>query len=141
MVGVIVEGSCPICVLVDDPSLSSASKPSFSSVMMSIIILVAILKGFASPLSLTAQHTMTYRARNRSVLEMVVAVGFVSFLFGFILVLCVGNYLRAKRAATRQEERRLVGANSMGIPNTLSTTKGEGGLVDESSGRGSSGRE
>jgi len=36
-----------------------------------------------------------------------VAVMFVGFLVGFITVLCIGNYFRAKRAQERQRQRRL----------------------------------
>ena len=32
---------------------------------------------------------------------------FVGFLVGFITVLCIGNYFRAKRAQERQRQRRL----------------------------------
>ena len=35
------------------------------------------------------------------------AVCFVGFLVGFITVLCIGNYFRAKRAQERQRQRRL----------------------------------
>lgn len=35
------------------------------------------------------------------------AIGFVVFLVGFISVLCIGNYFRAKRAQERQRQRRL----------------------------------
>ena len=35
------------------------------------------------------------------------AVCFVCFLVGFITVLCIGNYFRAKRAQERQRQRRL----------------------------------
>ena len=35
------------------------------------------------------------------------AIGFVVFLVGFITVLCIGNYFRAKRAQERQRQRRL----------------------------------
>jgi hypothetical protein len=35
------------------------------------------------------------------------AVCFVIFLVGFIAVLCIGNYFRAKRAQERQRQRRL----------------------------------
>ena len=31
---------------------------------------------------------------------------FVAFLVGFITVLCIGNYFRAKRAQERQKQRR-----------------------------------
>jgi hypothetical protein len=35
------------------------------------------------------------------------AVTFVGFLTGFVLVLCIGNYYRAKRAMEHQRQRRL----------------------------------
>lgn len=83
---------------------------------------------------------MTYRSRGRSTAEVVLvslrmysidrfrienigshnrflstkAVCFVVFLVGFITVLCIGNYFRAKRAQERQRQRRLsklAGAN------------------------------
>lgn len=50
---------------------------------------------------------MTYRSRGRSVLEVIIAVCFTGFLVGFITVLCIGNYFRAKRAQERQRQRRL----------------------------------
>uniref|UniRef100_A0A7S2JVW2 Uncharacterized protein n=1 Tax=Leptocylindrus danicus TaxID=163516 RepID=A0A7S2JVW2_9STRA len=50
---------------------------------------------------------MTYRSRGRSLFEVIVAVVFVGFLVGFITVLCIGNYFRAKRAQERQRQRRL----------------------------------
>ncbi|GKY90898.1 hypothetical protein MPSEU_000062600 [Mayamaea pseudoterrestris] len=50
---------------------------------------------------------MTYRARGRSIIEVVLAICFVAFLVGFITVLCIGNYFRAKRAQERQRQRRL----------------------------------
>ena len=34
------------------------------------------------------------------------AIAFVAFLIGFITVLCIGNYFRAKRAQERQKQRR-----------------------------------
>lgn len=49
---------------------------------------------------------MTYRSRGRSIIEVIIAVTFVSFLVGFIAVLCIGNYFRAKRAMERQAQRR-----------------------------------
>mmetsp|Transcript_15767 Transcript_15767/g.34276 ORF Transcript_15767/g.34276 Transcript_15767/m.34276 type:complete len:168 (+) Transcript_15767:182-685(+) len=55
---------------------------------------------------------MTYRSRGRSMIEVAVAVTFVGFLTGFVVVLCVGNYFRAKRAQERQRQRRL--ANHFG---------------------------
>lgn len=50
---------------------------------------------------------MTYKSRGRSVFEVAVAVTFVGFLTGFVAVLCIGNYYRAKRAMERQRERRM----------------------------------
>ena len=35
------------------------------------------------------------------------AICFSAFLVGFITVLCIGNYFRAKRAQDRQRQRRL----------------------------------
>lgn len=35
------------------------------------------------------------------------ALAFTAFLIGFITVLCIGNYFRAKRAQERQRQRRL----------------------------------
>lgn len=78
---------------------------------------------------------MTYRSRGRSTIEVIFvsrfvcrprspffvvflfsfrmfsspfqACCFVIFLVGFITVLCIGNYFRAKRAQERQRQRRL----------------------------------
>mmetsp|Transcript_20405 Transcript_20405/g.31211 ORF Transcript_20405/g.31211 Transcript_20405/m.31211 type:complete len:150 (+) Transcript_20405:233-682(+) len=50
---------------------------------------------------------MTYRSRGRSAVELVLAVSLVAFLVGFISVLCIGNYLRARRAMELQRQRRL----------------------------------
>mmetsp|Transcript_12894 Transcript_12894/g.18409 ORF Transcript_12894/g.18409 Transcript_12894/m.18409 type:complete len:100 (+) Transcript_12894:184-483(+) len=50
---------------------------------------------------------MTYRSRGRSIFEVILAICFVGFLVGFITVLCIGNYFRAKRAQERQRQRRL----------------------------------
>lgn len=50
---------------------------------------------------------MTYRTRGRSLIEVLVAVTFVCFLMGFVVVLCIGNYYRAKRAMERQRQRRV----------------------------------
>mmetsp|Transcript_14768 Transcript_14768/g.21784 ORF Transcript_14768/g.21784 Transcript_14768/m.21784 type:complete len:125 (-) Transcript_14768:1171-1545(-) len=61
---------------------------------------------------------MTYRARDRSITEVIIAVILVSFLTGFVFVLCIGNYYRAKRAMERQRQRRLAklaGQNGNGI--------------------------
>lgn len=49
------------------------------------------------------------RSRGRSIVEVIVAVTFVGFLTGFVAVLCIGNYFRAKRAMERQRQRRLAG--------------------------------
>jgi hypothetical protein len=55
----------------------------------------------------TQTPKMTYRSRGRSTIEIIVAVTFVGFLTGFVVVLCIGNYFRAKRAQGRQRQRRL----------------------------------
>mmetsp|Transcript_29535 Transcript_29535/g.48734 ORF Transcript_29535/g.48734 Transcript_29535/m.48734 type:complete len:109 (+) Transcript_29535:184-510(+) len=49
---------------------------------------------------------MTYKARGRSITEVILAVIFVGFLTGFVVVLCIGNYYRAKKAMERQRQRR-----------------------------------
>ena len=51
--------------------------------------------------------SMTYRSRGRSITEVIIAVTFVGFLTGFVVVLCVGNFYRAKNAMERQKQRRL----------------------------------
>ncbi|KAL3765366.1 hypothetical protein ACHAWU_002284 [Discostella pseudostelligera] len=50
---------------------------------------------------------MTYQSNSRKIYEVVLAICFVAFLVGFITVLCIGNYFRAKRAQERQRQRRL----------------------------------
>lgn len=45
---------------------------------------------------------MTYKSRGRSLGEVILAVTIVGFVTGFVMVLCIGNYFRAKRAAERQ---------------------------------------
>ncbi|CAB9497632.1 expressed unknown protein [Seminavis robusta] len=50
---------------------------------------------------------MTYKSRGRSMTEVLTAAIFLGFLVGFIVVLCVGNFYRAKRASERQRQRRL----------------------------------
>ena len=50
---------------------------------------------------------MTYSSRGRTLTEVILAVVFVGFLTGFVAVLCIGNYFRAKRAMERQRQRRL----------------------------------
>lgn len=42
------------------------------------------------------------------------AIAFVCFLVGFITVLCIGNYFRAKRAQERQRQRRMAKLASAG---------------------------
>ncbi|KAG7353604.1 hypothetical protein IV203_034872 [Nitzschia inconspicua] len=49
---------------------------------------------------------MTF-SRGRSLTEVLIAVVCVCFLLGFVAVLCIGNYYRAKRAMERQKQRRL----------------------------------
>jgi type II secretory pathway pseudopilin PulG len=44
--------------------------------------------------------------RERSLLELIFATFLVAFLVGFVCVLCMGNYFRAKRAMERQRELR-----------------------------------
>lgn len=46
--------------------------------------------------------------------EILIAVTFVCFLLGFVAVLCIGNYYRAKRAMERQRQRRLALLSSHG---------------------------
>ena len=50
---------------------------------------------------------MTYKSRDRTLTEVIIAVVFVCFFVGFVTVLCIGNYYRAKRAMERQRQRRL----------------------------------
>lgn len=50
---------------------------------------------------------MTYQSRGRSLVEMIAMVVLFGFLIGFVSVLCIGNYFRAKRAMERQKQRRL----------------------------------
>jgi hypothetical protein len=50
---------------------------------------------------------MTYKSKNRTLTEVLIAVTFVCFLMGFVAVLCIGNYYRAKRAMESQKQRRL----------------------------------
>jgi hypothetical protein len=50
---------------------------------------------------------MTYKSRDRTLTEVLIAVVFVCFFVGFVSVLCIGNYYRAKRAMERQRQRRL----------------------------------
>ena len=50
---------------------------------------------------------MSYQSRGRSITEVLLAAVLLGFLSGFVCVLCVGNYFRAKRAMERQRQRRL----------------------------------
>ncbi len=50
---------------------------------------------------------MAYASRGRTMAEVILAAIFVGFLTGFVAVLCIGNYFRAKRAMERQRQRRL----------------------------------
>ncbi|KAL7442161.1 hypothetical protein ACHAXH_007286 [Discostella pseudostelligera] len=86
---------------------------------------------------------MTYQSNERKIYEVVLAICFVAFLVGFITVLCIGNYFRAKRAQERQRQRRLakqqaaaaaagggggsvgVGGNGGGLP----VVGGPGGMI------------
>ena len=61
--------------------------------------------------------------------EVIVAVTFVGFLTGFVAVLCIGNYYRAKRAMERQKQKRIA---------RLSGNAGNGIIGAESPGGGSS---
>ena len=47
------------------------------------------------------------KSRDRSIVEVILAVTCVGFLTGFVAVLCIGNYFRAIRAMERQQKRRL----------------------------------
>ena len=51
-------------------------------------------------------ETMTYSHRGRSLIELIFAISLTSFLVGFVSVLCIGNYLRARRSQERQRARR-----------------------------------
>jgi hypothetical protein len=68
---------------------------------------------------------MTYRSRGRSIAEVIIAVTFVGFLTGFVLVLCIGNYYRAKKAMERQKQRRLAklcGINGLESPRSQTSS-------------------
>lgn len=66
-----------------------------------------LLQFFKSPTGESRWSTMTYSARGRPLWEVITAVVFVGFLTGFVAVLCIGNYYRAKRVMERQRLRRL----------------------------------
>ncbi len=46
--------------------------------------------------------------------EVLIAVTLVCFVLGFVAVLCIGNFYRAKRAMERQRQRRLALLSSHG---------------------------
>ena len=54
-------------------------------------------------------------------MEVLIAVTFVCFLLGFVAVLCIGNYYRAKRAMERQRQRRLAQLSSHGGNGVIGT--------------------
>ena len=60
-----------------------------------------------SPSSLVYYSYSTGTTMTRSLAEKIAVAILGGFLTGFILVLCVGNYFRAKRAMERQKQRRL----------------------------------
>jgi type II secretory pathway pseudopilin PulG len=82
---------------------------------------------------------MTYISRGRTITEVMVAVLIVGFLVGFVSVLCIGNYFRAKRAMERQKQRRLARLSSNGGQGIIdsprshqsSATSGGGSVNDE----------
>jgi len=47
------------------------------------------------------------KSRGRSISEVILAVTLIGFLTGFVVVLCIGNYYRAKKAKERQRQRRV----------------------------------
>lgn len=91
---------------------------------------------------------MTYASHGRSIIEVLIATIFVCFLTGFVAVLCIGNYYRAKKAMERHRQRRLarlshgtggdvggmtvdnIGNSSPGS-NYSATTSGESVVIDE----------
>jgi hypothetical protein len=50
---------------------------------------------------------MTYSSHGRSIVEVIIATIVTCFLIGFVAVLCIGNYYRAKKAMERHRQRRL----------------------------------
>ena len=69
---------------------------------------------------------MTNQSKGRSLTEVVAAVTLLGFLTGFVCVLCVGNYCRAKRAMERQRQRRLakLAGNSNGLVDSPVSSNG-----------------
>lgn len=91
---------------------------------------------------------MTNVSHGRSIVEVLIATIFVCFLTGFVAVLCIGNYYRAKKAMERHRQRRLArlshgaggnvesmvgdkGSHSSPGSNYSATTSGESAAVDE----------
>jgi hypothetical protein len=91
---------------------------------------------------------MTNASHGRSIVEVLIATIFVCFLTGFVAVLCIGNYYRAKKAMERHRQRRLArlshgaGGNVEGMvgnkaghgspgSNYSNTTSGESLAIDE----------
>ncbi|KAL7571989.1 hypothetical protein ACA910_001646 [Epithemia clementina (nom. ined.)] len=70
---------------------------------------------------------MTYSSRGRSLTETMIAAIFGGFLTGFICVLCIGNYYRAKRAMERQRERRMLRQHQKQQQQHGNTNHGRGG--------------
>jgi hypothetical protein len=63
---------------------------------------------------------MTYASRGRSIIEVIIATVVVCFLTGFVAVLCIGNYYRAKKAMERHRQRRLARlSQGVGYPGDL----------------------
>jgi hypothetical protein len=62
--------------------------------------------------------------RGRSLTEVIVAVVFIGFLTGFVAVLCIGNFFRAKQAMERQKQRRVARLSSAGGGNDIHVSIG-----------------
>ena len=71
---------------------------------------------------------MVYASRGRTTAEVILAAIFVGFLTGFVAVLCIGNYFRAKRAMEKQRQRRLAhlaaGHSTMDSPRSNYSSSG-----------------
>ncbi|GKY94098.1 hypothetical protein MPSEU_000376200 [Mayamaea pseudoterrestris] len=57
---------------------------------------------------------MSHTSRGRSINEIIAVTIFVCFIVGFVTVLCIGNFYRAKRAMERQRQKRLARLSSNG---------------------------
>ena len=79
------------------------------ALLININYLRRLLTVLATATATQAQQfvLMTYKSRDRSLTEVLIAVVFVCFFVGFVAVLCIGNYYRARRAMERQRQRRL----------------------------------